>query len=405
MALRWLQSHIAAFGGDPGAVTLFGQSMGGVSGLCHLTQPESFQGVDLYHRVIIQSSSSLSFVPMGAAERLYSMVLNSTGCSHVQCLVDLDAFSVYSAMPMVLDLEYQTNVVIDGVTQPADAYAMLMAGLFNKAVPVIIGHNRDEFETAMHTVSTVSAAAFAEENFDSLLLRSGFSTQPASSFNASSLALVKELYSRTTLFYPANSTKSYWWWAAVAVGSDMSDGQCFVRRVARMISAGGAAVYGYVFEHAPQQSFLHYGIVGWNYSRGVHPGNDASAHMMELDYAFGDTRGVAPGEAELAAKIGAAWASFAVFGTPGIGWPRFQTDDDVMLHLDTEAALGIRPARGYRRQQCSFWDAMHVQGGLVQDQAFTDVLSDPQVHTADQRALSRGTVGLTKLSRRVGWTV
>ena len=40
LVLHWVQDNIAAFGGDPGNVTIFGQSAGGQSVLIHMATPE-----------------------------------------------------------------------------------------------------------------------------------------------------------------------------------------------------------------------------------------------------------------------------------------------------------------------------------------------------------------------------
>ena len=50
--LLWVQNNIANFGGDPNSVTVFGQSVGGISTALHLTSPSS---VGLLHKAIIQS--------------------------------------------------------------------------------------------------------------------------------------------------------------------------------------------------------------------------------------------------------------------------------------------------------------------------------------------------------------
>lgn len=55
-ALQWVHDHIAAFGGDPENVTVFGQSAGGMSVMALLSSPKA-QG--LFHRAIIQSAAGL----------------------------------------------------------------------------------------------------------------------------------------------------------------------------------------------------------------------------------------------------------------------------------------------------------------------------------------------------------
>ena len=60
-ALRWVQRNAEAFGGDPGNVTLFGESSGGMNTCAHLTSPTAS---GLFHRAIIQSGSCLTrFLP------------------------------------------------------------------------------------------------------------------------------------------------------------------------------------------------------------------------------------------------------------------------------------------------------------------------------------------------------
>ena len=63
-ALEWVRDNIAAFGGDPDHVTIFGESAGGMSVGTLLGMPRA-EG--LYHRAIVQSGSSSFAVPASAA--------------------------------------------------------------------------------------------------------------------------------------------------------------------------------------------------------------------------------------------------------------------------------------------------------------------------------------------------
>ena len=63
-ALKWVRRNAAAFGGDPGNVTLFGESYGGLSTSAHLVAPSS---AGLFHRAIVQSGFALMDLPAGGA--------------------------------------------------------------------------------------------------------------------------------------------------------------------------------------------------------------------------------------------------------------------------------------------------------------------------------------------------
>ncbi|MCZ4102480.1 MULTISPECIES: carboxylesterase family protein [Streptomyces] len=62
-ALRWVRANAERFGGDPGSVTLFGESAGALSICAHLTSPTA---VGLFQRAVLQSGSCLMSFPRGA---------------------------------------------------------------------------------------------------------------------------------------------------------------------------------------------------------------------------------------------------------------------------------------------------------------------------------------------------
>lgn len=98
-ALKWVRENIASFGGDPGNVTIFGQS-GGASKVAVLMAMPEAQG--LFHKAIIQSASSLLRMAMpDAAERNTQFFLAELGLSknNVSALHDLPIETLLKAMP------------------------------------------------------------------------------------------------------------------------------------------------------------------------------------------------------------------------------------------------------------------------------------------------------------------
>ncbi|WP_278924645.1 carboxylesterase family protein, partial [Pseudophaeobacter profundi] len=78
LALQWVHDHIASFGGDPGNVTIFGESAGGASVHYHILSPLS---KGLFHKAILQSGSSLcqcTFQPRPLDKAL--LVAKELGC-------------------------------------------------------------------------------------------------------------------------------------------------------------------------------------------------------------------------------------------------------------------------------------------------------------------------------------
>jgi para-nitrobenzyl esterase len=77
-ALEWVRDNIASFGGDPGNVTIMGQSGGGAK-VCTLTAMPSAKG--LFHKAVVLSGASVRASDKGYAEKLGAAVLKEAGLS------------------------------------------------------------------------------------------------------------------------------------------------------------------------------------------------------------------------------------------------------------------------------------------------------------------------------------
>uniref|UniRef100_A0A668AU11 Uncharacterized LOC115361059 n=1 Tax=Myripristis murdjan TaxID=586833 RepID=A0A668AU11_9TELE len=143
-ALRWVQQHIHNFGGDPGSVTIFGESAGGVSVSLLLLSPLSD---GLFHRAIAESGTAamdalLTNDPLSFAQ----LAANASGCDLTStekisvCLKHMDHDAL---MTLVHNQMLHFPVAVDGqfITKPVDE-------LFRNAellkIPFITGVNNDE---------------------------------------------------------------------------------------------------------------------------------------------------------------------------------------------------------------------------------------------------------------------
>jgi para-nitrobenzyl esterase len=145
-ALKWIKENISRFGGDPGNVTIMGESAGGISVGMLMSIP-SAKG--LFHKAIAQSGAPDTNRTREEGERFTKVFMETAGVTDVPGLRKLTVAAMVDAQKRFiakygLEADMLFSPVIDGALIPKDPYEAIREGSA-AGIPLLHGTTKDEF--------------------------------------------------------------------------------------------------------------------------------------------------------------------------------------------------------------------------------------------------------------------
>ena len=330
-ALEWVRDNIARFGGDPGNVTIFGESGGGAK-VCVLMAMPRAKG--LFHKAVVQSGPAVQMADRADGTRTARKVLAHLGLEpaqagelrHVSTARLLEAQAVVQAdlagAAFANRRRVGVNPVIDGKVFPGGPFAP-DAPAASADVPLMIGTNKDE-----HTLFIGHLPWVANATFDSL-------PESLHQHLGVRTAEVIATYRRTQ---PALGPAEI----AIAIVSDLAVRLMSLQIADRKLAQKAAPVFVYLF--------------AWE--TPVLGGRLRSCHTLEIPFVFdnlepAEITGTDPARLPLGRTMSRAWLAFARHGRPGHAglpdWPAYTTADRATMLFDTECRIENDPYGTERR--------------------------------------------------------
>jgi para-nitrobenzyl esterase len=331
-ALRWVRDNIAAFGGDPGNVTIFGESGGGGKVSVLLAMPAA-RG--LFHRAVIQSGAAIRVSTRERAAALAAAALKELGLSGGD-LAKLQALPAEQILKTIapaaravgrsrwplLD-RYDFGPVVDGVDlpqHPADPDAPATAD----GIPLMLGGTSEE---------SAFFLADDDDTWNGTLSEQQLRDRVIAVAGAEADAVIAAYRTALPQASPADRliaglTGSNFWIRTVLLAE-------------RYAARPGAPVFMYSLD----------------WQSPVHGGRMKAHHAMDLPFVFDnpdvpDTTRGAPGARELAARIADIWIAFARHGNPNNPaipvWPAYTTTERATMAFNDECRVVRDPDREAR---------------------------------------------------------
>lgn len=355
-ALRWVQDNIANFGGNPGSVTIFGESAGGFSVSVLVLSPLA---KNLFHRAISESGVALTAAlittdvkPIAGLVATLSGCKTTTSAVMVHCLRQKteDELLETSLKLNLFKLDLLGNpkesypflpTVIDGVVLPKTPEEILAEKSFN-TVPYIVGTNKQEFGWIIPMLMgyPLSEGKLDQKTANSLLWKS----YPTLKISENMIPVVAEKYLGGT-DDPAKKKDLF-----QDLIADVIFGVPSVM-VSRSHRDAGAPTYMYEFEYRP--SFVS----------AMRPKAVIGDHGDEIFSVFGSPflkEGASEEETNLSKLVMKFWANFARNGNPNGGglphWPAYdQKEGYLKIGASTQAAQRLKD------KEVAFWAELRAK--------------------------------------------
>jgi para-nitrobenzyl esterase len=323
-ALKWVRDNIEAFGGDPGNVTIFGESAGASAVVTLMAMPAA---KGLFHRVIAQSGTGVALNP-DQASNLTDIYLSELGLTskEAQRLWDIPAEDLLKAQTSALTrLQNNFNLrfrpTIDALTLPRQPFEAIKEGEARE-ISLMAGNNRDEMKLFK---DHKNLKPFSDSDLEKIV--EGLRGKGAKTTAADIIGIYKK--SRAEHGLPSDNRN--------IEDAVLSDSRFRIPCLRLAEVHGRAYVYLFTWESPALRGAL------------------GSCHALEMPFVFGTSNhpmeqrfaGAGPEADQLSQKMMDAWIAFARAGDPNHkdlnGWEPYNTKDRTTMVFNRESGLQKAP--------------------------------------------------------------